>query len=319
MSFLDSFCPLWGPNIKRRLERRINLSGTSIILDVPDNNDYPCPEAEPESQAINLYDLNYSRWESTDHFESERFGLLGRAWQYKRRLIGGNVADVRMNISVFRMPEFQSLFRPRRLECAVERLIFATPNFSTQESGKNRLNWQIAEGSNRWVQFEYKGETALYGCKEHMGVVRLLPLSDEHLLSVVFRFIYYSDSEIARKKCLALMDTIMASFRLTLSEDAIRQKNEVEKLYPYEKISAHLPPYEFETVKVLSEWEIADKVGEQLNHDFPDGFKQLEKLCAIEEAKQELKIKEVREHVLESHMRFEELERQDYEKYIFNK
>jgi len=317
MSLLDFCLPPIGSNLHRFSERKINLSGTSISIIVPDNNCYPAPGGEPEIQSYNLYDLKFSRWKKLHKFEPERFGLLGRAWEYKRILnVNGSVADARFHVNVIRMPEFQSLFRPRRLECAIERLIYATPNFSTQESGKNRLDWQIFDGLNRWIRYGYVGERALYNCKEHVGVVWQMPLTDEHLLSVVFRFIYYSDSHVARKRCSELMELVMKSFRVELSADAVRQKAAMEAAYPYEKLSASLPPYTFETAKVLNRYDLIGKVSEQIDYDTSCPDDKFDALVKEADLKQRKHSKDVRRRVLRSHLRFEELERQDYARYI---
>lgn len=316
MSFLDLCLPPIGPNLHRLSERKINLSGTSISVKVPDNNYWPEPGGEPEVQSYNLYDMEFSRWKKLHKFEPERFFLLARAWQYKRMFVGGITAQIELSVEVSRLPDFQSLFRPRRLECAVERCIYATPNFSTQKSGKNRLEWRVTEGDNRWVRYGYIGGRALYNCKEHVGVVWQMPLTDEHLLSVVFRFIYYSDSHAARKRCTELMEFVMKSFRVELSADALRQKAAMEAAYPYEKLSASLPPYTFETAKVLNRYDLIGKVSEQIDHDtsYPDD--KFEELVKAADFKQRKHSKDVRRRVLRSHLRFEELERQDYERYI---
>lgn len=316
MSFLDLCLPPIGPNLNRLSERKINLSGTSITLKVPDNNYWPEPGGEPETQSYNLYDMEFFRWEKEDLFEPESYCLLARAWQYKRILTRGYSTKVQVAVEVVRLPEFQSLFRPRRLECAVERIIYATPHFSTQKSGKNRLNWQIVDRDSRWVRYEYIGSGGAYDGAEHVGVVWNLPLTDEHLLRVRFRFIYHSDSELARKKCTELMELVMKSFRVELSADALRQKAAMEAAYPYERINPHLPPYEYEIIEVLSEWEMADKVGAQLNYDFSNGYQKFADLSDKAEKEQALRVQEVRDRILKTHLRFEELERQDYERYI---
>ena len=135
-------------------------------------------------------------------------------------------------------------------------------------------------------------------------------------MSVRFRFIYHSKSKLVRKKCTELMELVMKSFRVELSADAVRQKAAMEAAYPYEKINSHLPAYEYETIKVLSEWEIADRVSEQLNHDFEFGSKKFADLCDKAEREQALRVQEVRDRLLKTHLRFEELERQDYQRYI---
>lgn len=316
MSFLDLCLPPIGPNLHRLSERKINLSGTSISVKVPDNNYWPEPKSETEAQSYNLYDMEFYRWKKLYKFEPENRCMLARAWQYKRTFARGSTAKVELSVEIARMPEFQSLFRPRRLECAIERMIYAKPHFSTQESGKNRLNWQIVDGGNRWIRYDYMGSGWEYNGAEHVGAVWHYPLTDEHLLSVVFRFIYRSKSELARKKCTELMELVMKSFRVELSADALRQKAAMEAAYPYEKLSASLPPYTFETAKVLNRYDLIGKISEQIDHDtsYPDD--KFEELVKAADFKQRKHSKDVRRRVLRSHLRFEELERQDYERYI---
>lgn len=317
MSFLDLCLPPIGPNLHRLSERKINLSGTSISIKVPDNNCWPEPKSEIEAQSYNLYDMEFFRWKKLHKFEPEKNCVLARAWQYTRLLFSdGLVAKVEFAVYVVRMSEFQSLFRPRRLECAIERLIYATPNFSTQESGKNRLDWMLVDDGSLWARHRYVEFENDHNGRGHVGEIRYLPITDEHLLVARFRFFYHSKSELARKKCTELMELVMKSFRVELSADALRQKAAMEAAYPYEKLSASLPPYTFETAKVLNRYDLIGKVSEQIDHDtsYPDD--KFEELVKAADFKQRKHSKDVRRRVLRSHLRFEELERQDYERYI---
>jgi hypothetical protein len=317
MALIDLCLPLRGPSLAQQSELKIDLSGTLISVKLPDSDDGVIRNG-PKCQTDNLYDLPFGRWRNDDPYETEGFGLFNCEWQFHRLFLSDSTADVGFGLSVFHLPEFQSLFRPRRLECAIERLIYTTPFLSTQKSGESRLNWQVIDGPNQWIRYEYIGCRRRYEATEHVGVLWHLPLTDKHLLSVRFRFIYRSKNQLVRKKCAELMSMIMESFRVELSNDALQQKRVAQEAYPYEKISTSLPPYTFETPEILIRHDLIGKVSEQINHDssYPDHL--FEKLVEEADMKQRAYADEVRDRILKSHLRFGELEQQDYENHLAN-
>lgn len=109
-----------------------------------------------------------------------------------------------------------------------------------------------------------------------------------------------------------LEGVVMNSVQVELSGDARRQKGAAECAYPHEALSRSLPPYEFEKAELLDELDVIRKVSASLDHDSSISEAAFDKLVKEAIQKQHEEVEEVRQRILASHLRFDELEEQDY-------
>ena len=72
---------------------------------------------------------------------------------------------------------------------------------------------------------------------------------------------------------------------------------------PDEKLSEHLPPYEFETYPEKSREELSRAVGARYNYD-PKAIEEWSAGVEVEVKQQEQEVEKVRQRVLASHLRF---------------
>ncbi|WP_027330768.1 hypothetical protein [Marinimicrobium agarilyticum] len=256
----------------------------------------------------NIYDdALFSRFYEDNAAEPPRMELAVKWWEYTGLPIldgTGYLGQIRFRIFLNRMPEFSSLFRPKNLECAVERYIYTSPS-STRYPGTNRLDWRIADiNGSRWVNYGMIGWTAMYSAEEVYTSFWQIPITDEHLLTVEFVQVIALKRTNLKQVFQKVIDAVMNSFTIELSSDAAAQKARVEKEYLGETLSKSLPPYEFDHLEALTGLEMVQKVSESLNHDLSIPKADFDEIVAKEEKKQEEELKAIRERVLQSHLRF---------------
>jgi len=257
---------------------------------------------ETTSETLNIYGNQYfGRFDEADKHEPVASGLVFRDWVFSG-FLGRRIGDMKLQICVSKMPEFVSLFRPRHLECAIERFIYAS-SYSPGISGESRLHWTLRNCNNSaWVNYNLIGNPGFHNAEEVVGSVWHIPITDEHLLSVYFKEIIRIKNSRLHETYQKLIEKVMSSFTIKLSEDAQRQKEAVQSQYPDEKLSEHLPPYEFETYPEIDEYELAKQVSARYNYEKP--YKELKPEILEEEESQRRKVEEVRQRVLASHLRF---------------
>ena len=294
----------------------LNLSGTRVVLQAPPHNHELIEDISEPSKTRNLYaDNTFGRRRSRDEAEPPGLGLLYKDWVFRGiPLIDGVIADVKFQMMVYRFVEFASLFRSRRLECAIERYIYNSPD-RTRVSGASRLRWRVVSlNGHEWVNYEVNCPPYINNAEAVVLSIWQLPISDEHLLTVYFRQIIRAKDTRLPEVFAELTDKVMQSVRVTLSEDARHQKSAVEQQYPWEKSNGLLPPYAFEEIVELNEWDmfcaVNEEFGEQLNYEAKD-----------EETQKRLKqqaahAKAIKQAILASHLRFEALEAEDYQRHL---
>lgn len=309
-----------GPDMRRLEQYRLYLSGTNVEVAVPRSNFVASKPSEPFEQNHNLNDLPYLKERGAETHIPEHVYFVSRYLKYYGvPLLRGFIGSIDIKVMVLRLPEFSSLFRPRRFECAIERAIYSMMDFGT---GESRLDWKIATlNESTWVNYKYKSYASAAEISRYIlgkveddttcGSVWSRPISDEHLLAVNFRGKFLGNTDTMCDAFNELERSVMGSVKLELSGDAKRQKGAVRCVYPHENLAAHLPPYKFETYPTLNEFEIADRVSEDLGHNFNLGSDRFQRLCDAAALEQQAKVEEVRKRVLASHLRFEDLEQEE--------
>ncbi len=287
-------------------DHTLNLSGTNIRFMALAQNHELIERDETTSDTLNIWgDQYFGRFNEENKHEPVASGLVFRDWVFSG-FLGRVIGDMKLQISVSKMPEFASLFRPKHLECAIERYIFAS-SYSPQVSGKSRLNWTIRNNDNAtWVNYGLIGNPGFHNAEEVVGSVWHTPITDEHLLSVYFKEIIRIKNSRLHETYQELIEKVMSSFAIKLSEDAQQQKDAVLSQYPDETLSEHLPPYEFEEFPELDEYELAKQVSARYNYEKP--YQELKPEIQEEEESQRRKVEEVRQRVLASHLRFRDNE-----------
>jgi len=304
-----------GPSTKHMKEHLFFLSGVEIQIKAPLSNNIVSPGRELDAP-LNIYD----RSTYVDKSEEKpgavlEYYLLGRNWYFAGLPIidGANFGIISMGFTVSYMPEFASLFRPRRFECAIERYIssssclYPTSGHSRVEYARQMING--VDWGNHVCHIE-EDESSAFQTVWHT------PVSDDHLLTIEFTQSACAKGSGLMRAYAKLMKTIMDSVTIKLPQDIQSLKTEVQKAYPYESFPTFMPPYVFEQFEPRDESDVIRKVSFDNGHDFsiPDHIfdKEVEDIIAAENKKQV----DVHQQVLKSHLRFEELEAEDHQCYL---
>ncbi len=303
-----------GPNLRELEEYKIDLSGISIRLKMPYSNVRPYFEKQYR-QSKNLYDKSiYHSSKHNDPLKPPELGLVVNGWRYKGfTLFDNELGRMLLDISVAHMPDFCSLFRQRRFECAIERYIYLTELYSA--AGKSRINFESQNINNiDWAHYEcHASEDASIGFQS----VWQTPLTDEHLLTVFFS----QSGEFAKTGLKIafsdLMNMIMSSLSIEWPEDILRQKNDVKNSYPCESFPENLPLYKCEYYDPIDGLDLARKVSAKYNHEItPDMQESFDAEVSQLEELEKQKQQATHQKNLDHHMRFEELEAEDRKRYL---
>ncbi len=306
-----------GPNLTQLKKHQFVLSGIKINISSPLSN-HPRHRGGEEASPINIYDRT-SFGETEEPEDPIELGLLGRKWVYKGLPIfdWNKLGDMSMNISVSRIPEFRSLFRPRRLECAIERYILLSRLFATSGYSRFNYNHQTINGID-WANYLcYPDEDEDKHEYNSFQTVWQTSITDEHLLTVRFTQSPCAKDSGLMRAYAKLMEVIMSSITIKLPQDIQALKTEVQEAYPYESFPTFMPPYIFERFEPRDKFEVIDEVAASYNFETSDipravFTKQVEEIMTTESKKKE----DIRQQVLKEHLRFEELEGEDYQRYL---
>ena len=295
-----------GPDLRNLETHLFNLSGTRVKFRAPAHYHDAIGATPPHKENVNLYEQDlFDRLDEEDLAEPPSYPLELKYWRFKGVPIldgTGVLGDMRLHVSIQHLPEFISLFRPLHLECAVERCIYSSPN-AYKNSGQCRLDWQVREiNGSDWVGYRSHHLTTDEGCGYES--VWHTPITDEHLLTVRF------NQGIGKKRTrLAevyekIIDLVMGSVKIQLSSDAKAQQAYIKQLYPDERLSEYLPPYQFEEIELLEELDLINLISAENNHDLsiPDDI--FDAQVQQKDQEQRRRAEETRSKILASHLRF---------------
>ncbi|WP_444993989.1 hypothetical protein [Aliikangiella sp. IMCC44359] len=303
-----------GPDLVNLEHHEVNLSGTTIRFDAPYHRDavadYGCKD-----NRINLYNKSaMGRFSGNSLSQIKGLAVRKKNWSYTRTHLfnrfGRDLGLTRFFVRGIYLPDFSSLFRPRRFEAGVEAYIF-DEYFSAVAC---RRDYQLLNfnGTN-WAHFkEYKDKEL-----DQVDYFYATPVTDEHLLMVSFDNTVYEDNTKVPQLHNELADLIMSSFQVELSEDAKAQQAEAQQNYPYEKLSTSLPALAFDYVSVEAEFECMVRLrGEHPEYDdLP--YEEFQKIGQADLAAQGKKRDEfdaaIRQGIID---KFKQLEAEDYQRYM---
>ncbi|WP_157209921.1 hypothetical protein [Marinimicrobium agarilyticum] len=297
-----------GPSLSRPESHRLDLSGTKVQFEAPRHNDALVPDQSDLAINLNIYDpKRFGQSEKSNSDEIPTRALAVKWWEYTGLPIldgTGYLGRIEFQVYLSHMPAFSSLFRPKSLECAVERYIYMSPS-STQYPGTNRLDWRVIDiNGSRWVNYGMIGWTAMYNAEEVYTSFWQIPVTDEHLLTVEFVQVIALKRTNLKQAFQKVIDAVMNSFTIELSSDAAAQKAQVEKDHPGEVLSESLPPYEFDHVELKNVYELTNIVSQEFNHDPSIPFEKVDKVVQEKDKEQREQAEAVRKRVLGSHLRF---------------
>lgn len=234
----------------RAVRRNLNFSGTKLQFMAPQHN-HPRLPFTPLADVFNLYSNPlYSTIEGAK-IPIPLFSAYIDDWVlHGIPLIQGEVGGVDIHLYVQWLPEFTNLFIPRHLEKAIEHTIYARfgPGSDWFESSC-RMDWRIIkQGDTHWVNYRNNEID-----KEWFWQT---PLTDEHLLTARFRTFNRANKPDIDKAMLRFCQTIMESFHIQLSADALSQRTEARKQYPHQTLSEFLPKLEWAEKRVEDEDQV---------------------------------------------------------------
>ncbi len=125
-----------------------------------------------------------------------------------------------------------------------------------------------------------------------------------HLLTCIFKGVIRKPGTRLHEVFSEVESTVINTVQLSLSEQSQAERAEIQQLYPDENLPESLPAYEFEEftpmerlniVRMISKKYQGTKEYEEFSHEIDE-----------EEKRQELKAKQVRENVMQSHLRFKQ-------------
>lgn len=297
-----------GPDLKRLEHHRITASGTEVDFLAPKHNNGGIPANPVKPVIMNLYEAGlFGRYDEQDLAEPPSSGVALKYWEFTGLPVvdgTGELGDMMFHVTISDMYEFQSLFRSRNLECAIERIIYASPH-GYCNPGECRKNWQVRViNGTQWVSYQSTGYAGFRNAEECYETVWHTPITDQHLLTVRF-------DQVIRKKRTRLaevyekiIDLVMGSVKIQLSSDAKAQQAYIKQLYPDERLSEYLPPYQFEEIELLEELDLINLVSAENNHDLsiPDDI--FDAQVQQKDQEQRRRAEETRSKILASHLRF---------------
>lgn len=297
-----------GPSLAKLENHRLILSGTQVQFKAPTHNDPQVPDQGESDVNLNIYDVQrFGRLGDDNADEIPTRALAVKWWEYTGIPVfdgTGYLGRMEFQVNLSHMPAFSSLFRPITLECAIERYIYMSPS-STQYPGTNRLDWRVVEiNGSQWVNYGMIGWTAMYNAEEVYTSFWQIPITDEHLLTVEFVQVIALKRTNLKQAFQKVIDAVMSSFHLELSEDASAQKAKVEKDYPGERLSESLLPYEFDHVEIKDVYELTHIASQEFNHDPSVPFEEIDRVVKEKDKEQREQSECVRQRVLQSHLRF---------------
>lgn len=284
----------------------IQLSGTSLTFKLPKTNLIATHGQMAPVSDKNLYDESkYCTHEKAHLWRTPPdLSLCRRYWEFDGLRFStrmGGYGHLELDVRIDKFPEFSSLFRPCRRECAIERFIYSSRLFA-REPKFNRLSYQVQKnGEHVWSCYEV--ENRRYNCS--------LPITDEHLLTFDFQIDIYQPKTQIAKAAKELAYKIMSTVKVGLSEDAKRCKHEAESQYPWEKLQESLPPYDFEHLEEKSRHDLINDVSAANNHDIDIPFEVISQQADDMASAQTKRLNAIRDRVLASHLRFTELEKEE--------
>src|SRR5690606_21255371 len=245
------------------------------------------------------------RFDEDEIAEPGSLGLLLKYWEFTGIPVldgTGELGDMRLAVSIESMAEFSSLFRPRRLECAIERFIY-TSSDAYRLSGKCRMNWRVTTiNGSVWANYQSTGYAGFRNAEECYESVWHMPISDQHLLTVRFDQVIRKKRTRLAEVYQTIIDKVMNSFEVQLSSDAQAQQRVAKENYPDETLSESLPPYEFETFEPDNEYELMSKISAQ--HNFELQHEEVKRLWEAEKQRQREVVNDTRTRVIASHLHF---------------
>src|SRR5690554_811350 len=312
MSFIGTRRFPKGPSLKYPEAHQFNASGTQIRFMALRHNDSSIRSIADYNGVINLYEeALFMRFDEDAIAEPGSLGLLLKYWEFTGIPVldgTGELGDMRLAVSIESMAEFSSLFRPKRLECAIERFIY-TSSDAYRLSGECRMNWRVVTiNENVWVNYQSTGYAGFRNAEECYESVWHTPISDQHLLTVRFDQVIRKKRTRLAEVYQTIIDKVMNSFEVQLSSDAQAQQRAAKENYPDETLSESLPPYEFEEIELLERLELINLVSEENNHDFSIPDDVFEAQVQQKNHNQQQLAKKIKERTLASHLRFKQTE-----------
>jgi len=304
-----------GPNYSTPEYYFASLSGTQFSYSTPKYNHPRIPYRARDKRMINLYDSESFVQSPPSDNEKELYSTVLTVlswvfWQRQYFILSHEAAICDFEARVFHLPEFNSLFNKEIFECATERLIFGYGG-SFSSTKQCRLNWRIEKfNKTEWVVFENNGRYSSDGLhdpyKSTIQTFYLTPISNEHMLSVCFTQVKQREVKELDNAFSKLRKFIMSSSELKLSEDAIRQKTEIESQFPQQSYSQTLPPYEFEKMNLPERQQARILLQEQRGDDAIIEMSESAYSSAVDDLEKELRNKyhQQVDDILESHLRF---------------
>ena len=231
-----------------------DLSGTQIEFQVPKHTDSTIPYKE-RPRKFNLYTIEREVLESGA--TATEF-VFSSSWEFDGfPVIERRIGVLRLTIGILRLSETESLFKPSALEKAILREEYLTYG-PQQDYGCSRCcyQWQTFESDeNSWVTFWHdwgKGDSdADFSKVTEAQKMYFTTISDEHILYLSFKLNIKLENTQVYPEMLKLIEKIMASFSMSLSEDAQRQQQAAKDKWPEDKFSDYVPPF-----KGFDDWEI---------------------------------------------------------------
>lgn len=297
-----------GPSLKHLEEHLFNLSGTRVKFLAPKHYHHSIPAAPANNGDFNLYEKElFKRFEEDDLSEPSTLWLKFRRWEFTGMpLLDGTgfLGGMTMGLTIQHMPEFESLFSPKKFECAIERYIYTSPD-TYRDSGACRLDWKLVKFNNLlWVSYysDHMRDKDGYACQSLWHI----PITDQHMFTVCFNQTITKRRTRLPQIYQAIINQVMSSFEIQLSSDAQSQRDYIKTNYPDEQLSEALSPYEFEEVEILERLELINQVSAENNHDFSIPDDVFEAQVQGKDRDQKRKAKNIKEHILASHLRFKD-------------
>lgn len=251
------------PSLEKIEDLTVNLSGASLSMRMPAQKmmglkGFWC------GNALNIYDRD-SYYEIPCELEgvatgfseitvlNRSIGLYGKPWESEV------LADLNVVCSVYRvdgLPEPKSCLNPADFERVIERFVYFDSGPGNlriiENSSVAPFNWQVRNiADTEWIEFDCRKNHAVYPndtpeqLDRHYRTYLMTPLDNEYFLFVKCIRNGFMPSALSNQQLDKLQNTIIDSFKLTLSSDARKAQAAITQTGAFKPYSPTRKPFEW--------------------------------------------------------------------------
>ena len=228
----------FGIKLQKSTKHELSLAGTEIAFSLPPAS------LQREILTHRPFEYGIFDYSFNDRIQPLRrhcgFVCYSSGWSvYVREIFKKHIGDLGFTLGVFYANECNSVFSPRQLEKSVNRHIdtWNGPDSDYYLQNRCRLDWHYRNINNTyWLSYQSKSR------QKNTGTTTFLtPIEDVCYLYINFHKLYYDIRFDADAYFNQIIDKLMTTVKVELSDAAIRQQQAARIRWPNEQPTDFLP------------------------------------------------------------------------------